>query len=95
METGPNNGLMDPELVNFILKGPHYTGNSMNPKKNTRINPFHYTRKKPQRSSHKTDLVDLQGFNNPALLVCAPDIPETDLSVIRAREQMAFFGRAP
>jgi len=50
METGPNNGLMDPELANFILKGPHYTGNSMNPKKNTRINPFHYTSKKPQRS---------------------------------------------
>jgi hypothetical protein len=33
MGTGPNNGLMDPELANFILKGPHYTGNFMNPKK--------------------------------------------------------------
>jgi hypothetical protein len=62
-----------------------------NPKTNPRIHLFHeitgeHTMQGQQFMVQSTDLEDLQGLNNTALLVCATYIPETDLSIIRPRQ---------
>jgi hypothetical protein len=76
------------------------TGNSIsgksiplmkNPKTVPRIHLFHeitgkHTMQGQQFMVQSTDLEDLQGLNNSALLVCATYIPETDLSIIRPRQ---------
>jgi len=77
-----------------LAKGRH---SQVNPEPDIGNNPILNLKETIHKKQqvHRTDLIDLQGFNNTALLVCTPYIPETDLSIIRTREQMAFFSRVP